>query len=81
MIKALVAKYGGKSSTIPDFRFLLTCLLGFTGFLRIEELLDFKLKLIELQETHLEILIPKSKPDQHRERHVVYILRKNQNVV
>ena len=28
MIKALVTKYGGKNSTIPDLKFLLTCLLG-----------------------------------------------------
>ena len=44
MIKTLVTKYDGKSSAIPDLRFLLTCLLGFAGFLRIDELLDDKLK-------------------------------------
>ena len=48
MIKTLVTKYGGKNSTIPDLRFLLTCLLGFAGFLRIDELLDVKLKHIKL---------------------------------
>ena len=75
MIKTLVTKYGGKNSTIPDLRFLLTCLLGFAGFLRIDELLDVKLKHIKLQKSHLEILITKSKSDQHREGHVVYISR------
>ena len=75
MIKTLVTKYSGENSTIPDLRFLLTCLLGFAGFLRIDELLDVKLKHIKLQESHLEILIPKSKTDQHREGHVVYISR------
>ena len=40
MIKTLVTKYGGENSTIPDLRFLLTCFLGFAGFLRIDELLD-----------------------------------------
>ena len=53
MIKTLVTKYGGKNSTIPDLRFLLTVLLGFAGFLRINELLDVKLKHIKLQEAHL----------------------------
>ena len=57
----------------PDLRFLLTCLLGFAGFLRINELLEFKLKHIKIQENHLEIVIPKSKTDQHREGHVVCI--------
>ena len=75
MIRTLVTKYGGKNSTIPDLRFLLTCLLGLTGFLRTDELLDFKLKHIKIQESHLDIVIPKSKTDQHREGHVVYISR------
>ena len=75
MINTLLTKYGGKSSTIPDLRFLLTGLLGFAGILRIDELLNVKLKHTKLQESHLEIVIPKSKTDQHRERHVVYISR------
>ena len=75
MIKSLLTKYGGKNSTIPDLRFLLKYLLGFAGFLHINELLDVKLKNIKLQETHLEILIPKLKTDQHRKGHVVYISR------
>ena len=66
MIKTLVTKYGGRSSTIPDLRFLLTCLLEFAGF---------KLKHIKIQERYLEIVIPKSKTDQHREGHVDYISR------
>ena len=74
MIKTLVTRYGGKNSAIPDLRFLLTCLLGFAEFLRINELLELKLKHIKLQ-THLEMLIPKLKTDQHKEGHVVYISR------
>ena len=73
MIKTLVTKYGGENCTILDLRFLLTCLSGFAGFLRINELLDVKLKHIKIKESHLEIVIPKS--DQHREGHVVYISR------
>ena len=44
MIKTLVTKYDEKSSSIPDLRFLVKCLLGFTGFLPVEELLVIKLK-------------------------------------
>ena len=73
-MKALVTKYGGENSSILDFTFLLTCLLVFAGLLRIEELLDVKLKDIKIQESHLEVLISKSKADQHREGHV-YISR------
>ena len=75
MIKTLVTKYGGENSIIPDLRFLLTCFLGFAGFLRIDELLDLKLEHIKIQENLLEIVIPKLKKDQHRERNVVYISR------
>ena len=46
----------------------------FAGLLRIEKLLDVKLKHIKIQESHLEILISKSKADQHREG-IVYISR------
>ena len=44
MIKTLVIKYGGKNFTIPDLRFFSTCLLGFAGFLGIDELQGVELK-------------------------------------
>ena len=68
-MKALVTKHGGENSSILDFIFLLTCLLEFAGLLCVEELLDVKLKHIKIQESHLEVLISKSKADQHREGH------------
>ena len=69
-MKALVTKHGGENSSILDFIFLLTCLLVFAELLCVEELLDVKLKHIKIQESHLEILISRSKADQHREGHV-----------
>ena len=75
MIKTLLTKYGGKNSTIPDLRVLLTCLLGFAGFLLIDELLDVKLKHTKIQDSHLEMVTPRSKTDQHREGRVAYISR------
>ena len=50
-------------------------MLGFAGFLRINELLNVMLKHIKIQESHLEIAISKLKTDQHREGYVVYISR------
>ena len=75
MIKALVNKFERENASLRDLRFLLTCLLGFTGFLRIEELLLIKIKHLRINESHLEILVPKSKTDQHREEHIVFISR------
>ena len=54
---------------------MLTCLLGFSGFLRIDKLLSIKIKHLRINESHVEILVPKSKTDQHREGHIVYISR------
>ena len=50
-------------------------MLGFSGFLRIDELLSIKIKHLRINESHLEILVPKSKTDQHREGNIVYISR------
>ena len=54
---------------------MLTCLLGFSGFLPIEELLSIKIKQLRINESHLEILVPKSKTDKHREGNIVCISR------
>ena len=48
-------------------------MLGFSGFLRIDALLSIKIKDLRIKESHLEILVRKSKTDQHREGSIVYI--------
>ena len=75
MIKSLVNNIEGKDASLPDLRFLPTCLSGFSGFLRIYELLSIKIKHLRINESHLEIMVPKSKTDQHREGHIFYISR------
>ena len=75
MIESLVNKFGWKNASLPDLQFLLTCLLGFSGFLPIEELLSIKIKQLRINESHLEILVPKSKTDKHREGNIVCISR------
>ena len=52
---------------------MLTCLLGFSGFFCIDELVLIKIKNLRINESHLEILVSKSKTDQHREGHIVDI--------
>ena len=54
---------------------MLTCLLVFSGFLHIDELLSIKIKHPKINESYLEILLPKSKTDQDRQGHIVYISR------
>ena len=55
MIRVLVTKYGGKNSSIPNLRLLITCLLGFAGFLRVGEFLNVKVKHIKIHDSHLEL--------------------------
>lgn len=74
MIKELVDAYRPKND-IPCFRFLLIIMFGFTGFLRIDETLEIQLKHLSFEETHLKILIEKSKTDQLHEGNILYISR------
>jgi len=60
-----------------EFRTLIVCLLGFSGFFRIQELLSVKLKEIEINNEFLKIIAPKSKTDQHRDGNEVFISRLN----
>lgn len=74
MVKKLVDLYSSEDN-IDNLRFLLLCLLGFTGFMRIDELLKLQLKDISVKETHLELFIKGSKTDQLREGNIIYISR------
>ena len=54
-------------------RFLLTVVLAFAGFMRISEFFSMQIKHIELTEEYVKILLPKSKTDQSREGHFLYV--------
>ena len=66
-IKEIVEQYGHEGSNLMDLRFTMVCLLGFAGFFRIDELLSTQLQHITVFPDHLQIFLPRSKPDQHRE--------------
>ena len=73
IIKRFVDEFCPKTSNMLDLRFLVVCLAGFSGFLRIQELLDVKLKHVKLFSDHVKIFLPKSKADQHRHGDHVFI--------
>ena len=54
-------------------RFLLICLIGFTGFLRVSELLNLKISDITFSKSGVTLFVEKSKTDQLREGNLVYI--------
>ena len=72
MLRDMIKVYGS-SKNLLHHRFLVICLLGFSGFLRISELLDIQVKNIKVDKKFIEITIPKSKTDQFREGHKVVI--------
>ena len=74
--KAIVDMYASPFNLLHH-RFILTCLLGFTGFLRISELLETRIRDIAFHDDCVKIVIPKSKTDQVREGHLVHIVRSN----
>ena len=51
------------------------CILGFTGFLRFDELSNITNGDIAVFDTHMTIFIQKAKTDQYREGRTVYICR------
>ena len=59
------------------FRFAIICLLGFTGFLRLDELLHMKVGDINFYESHMTLTIPKCKNDQSREGNIIHLAELN----
>ena len=53
ILKKFVDTFGGNNLT--DLRFLVVCLTGFAGFLRIQELLKVQLKQIAFFEDNMKI--------------------------
>lgn len=72
MIKEAFKLYG-HSSNLIQLRFLLVCLIGFSGFLRVSELLNLRIGDLNFQQKGLEMKITKSKTDKLREGNTVYL--------
>ena len=70
-IRELVDTFARKDYSLIDRRFLVVCLTGFAGFFRIQELLDVQLKHISILPDHLQVFLPHSKVDQHRDRSMI----------
>ena len=60
-----------------DRRTSLICILGFSGFMRISELLAVQVKHLQIKPDRLEIFIPQAKNDQQRQGHIIHIKRIN----
>lgn len=73
LLKRIVDEYG-KSKNLMDLRFVLICVLGFSGFMRISEILALKIRtLFFFVDEGLKIFSETSKSDQLREGHILHI--------
>jgi len=72
LLKQIVSMYGS-SDNLLNIRFLIICLLGFAGFLRISELLQLKVGDLTFDMDGVKINITKSKTDQLHEGSIVYV--------
>ena len=65
LVKKVCEKYGNSDSLMHK-RFLLTVLIGFFGFLRMDEILWLQVKHFVFSTDHIDIMLEKSKTDQNR---------------
>ena len=72
IIKKVCEKYGNSDNLIHQ-RFLVICILGYFGFLRISKVLKVQVKQINFGPGYINIILDKSKTDQFREGHKVPI--------
>ena len=71
LIQSLAEFYNRPEAKLEQIRFLFTVLVGYAGFMRMDEILSVRCIDISFGETFMTILVPKRKNDQHREGHKV----------
>lgn len=74
MVRSLIDKFSD-SADLKVLRFLTMVVLCFTGFLRIEEILEARIQHLVFFQDRVEITLPRCKNDQIREGNVVPIAR------
>ena len=71
LIQSLAEFYNRPEAKLDQIRFLFTVLIGYAGFMRMDEILSVRCIDISFGEAFMSIFIPKRKNDQHREGHTV----------
>ena len=75
MLEKLIQKHGQNSASPADFRLLFIVLVGYSGFLRIGEILAMQVKHLCLIPEGMSIFLPKRKNDQFRAGNTIHIAR------
>ena len=79
MLEELVRAHGSIGASASDLRLLFIVLVGYSGFLRISEILSIQIKHINITSEGMSIFLPSRKNDQFRSGNRVYIARSNKS--
>ncbi len=77
MIKTIVEYYAKADAKFMELRIACFCILGFTVFLRFDELINIVPAHLELSSSHLKIFIPGAKNEVYRDGNSVNVNRIN----
>ena len=64
IFEQLVSKSPGKEAPLSDIHIVTVCLIGFAGFLRLNEMDNLKESDVQVFDEHMELFIESSKTDQ-----------------
>ena len=79
ILKQIIEKHASSGADLKDLRIACICSVGFTGFLRYNELANITTNHVEFQQDYVRIFIPSSKTDICREGNYVYIKKIDTN--
>ena len=77
MLEQLIQKHGHNTASPADLRLLFLVLVGYSGFLRIGEILSIQVKHIRIVAEGMSIFLPKRKNDQFRAGNTIHVAKTN----
>ena len=76
MLEKLIQKHGHDTASL---RLLFVVLMGYSGFLRISEILSIQVRHIHLMPEGMSVFLPERKNDQFRAGNTIYIAKTNKS--
>ena len=73
ILRKLYASTVVSKGTLNDIRVMCFCILGYSGFLRYEEIASLRVCDLSFEPTHMKIFVEKSKTDQYRDGKWLFI--------
>ena len=73
IVKKIIEKHASRNADLKNLRIACICVIGFSGFLRYNELANITTSHVQFRDDHVRIFIPTSKTDVYREGNYVYI--------